>query len=113
MTHQIRPSDGKVAAGAHIDLNAKAFRPGEEVLFKGAFGWAVAGVERVTGNSVLVAGQVVDVREIAGRLTQGVDRVALVAIMQRLEADYTKATRLAHRILLDRRAEILSDYHIA
>jgi hypothetical protein len=95
----VRPSDGKRSKVPAIDLNTRGYRAGERVLFRGLFGFGIAEIGAVHGNTVHLASQAVPVNEVSGRVPAGMTVAAEAELLARLKAadDACAAAEVAAR----------------
>jgi hypothetical protein len=87
MTLFLRPSDGAVRQGGHIDLNIRGFKAGDRVLFEAEFGHPrIDIVDRMDGNDAIIDGTPVLVTKLSGRIPAALaaeDEAALLGELKR------------------------------
>lgn len=89
MTTFLRPSDGAVRQGTHIDLNHRGYKAGERVLFEPEFGKpCVDTIDAMDGNWAAIDGARILVTNIKGRIRPGTTEEQERALVAALEAAF-------------------------
>lgn len=98
MTQFLRPSDGAVRQGAHINLNVKGFKTGDRVLFEPEFGRPVVDtIDLMDANVACIDGARILVINVYGRLRPGTSEEDERRLVDELKAAVAESAARYHQ----------------
>lgn len=108
MTSFVRPSDGKVTQGRHIDMNRLGLKAGDNVIYESALsGYKGGSIKRVAGqgNEFEIGAEIVAARKVLGRIPADMPERDVIHTITLLNEAVTRRDQVRRQAWSDWEAE--------